>query len=125
MQMIKYILCAVSAIILTGCNSTQAVEPQDATLTRVNPGIVTQLQQAIQTAKGGPLVTLADDVFTKNAQLLIDHGTTKGPDGMPIMGAHNIPSEKFVLQKSGEQCFLFYPKKQLRIPLGNVECEVI
>lgn len=123
--MIKYILCAVSAIILTGCNSTQAVEPQDATLTRVNPGIVTQLQQAIQTAKGGPLVTLADDVFTKNAQLLIDHGTTKGPDGMPIMGAHNIPSEKFVLQKSGEQCFLFYPKKQLRIPLGNVECEVI
>lgn len=123
--MTKYMLSAVCAVILTGCNSTQALEPQDATLTRVNPGIVTQLQQAIQTAKGGPLVTLADDVFTKSAQLLIDHGTTKGPDGMPIMGAHNIHSEKFVLQKSGEQCFLFYPKKQLSIPLSNVECEVI
>ncbi|WP_369676529.1 hypothetical protein, partial [Enterococcus faecium] len=75
--MTKYMLSAVCAVILTGCNSTQALEPQDATLTRVNPGIVTQLQQAIQTAKGGPLVTLADDVFTKSAQLLIDHGTTK------------------------------------------------
>jgi hypothetical protein len=123
--MTKYLLSAVCAVILTGCNSTQAVQPQDATLTRVNPGVVTQLQQAIQTAKGGPLVALADDVFTKSAQLLIDHGTSKGPDGMPIMGAHNLPSEKFVLQKSGDECFLFYPKKQLSIPLSNVECEVI
>ena len=123
--MTKYLLSAVCAVILTGCNSTQTVQPQDATLTRVNPGVVTQLQQAIQTAKGGPLVALADDVFTKSAQLLIDHGTSKGPDGMPIMGAHNLPSEKFVLQKSGDECFLFYPKKQLSIPLSNVECEVI
>jgi len=123
--MTKYLLSAICAVILTGCNSTQAVQPQDATLTRVNPGVVTQLQQAIQTAKGGPLVALADDVFTKSAQLLIDHGTSKGPDGMPIMGAHNLPSEKFVLQKSGDVCFLFYPKKQLSIPLSNVECEVI
>jgi hypothetical protein len=123
--MTKYLLSAVCAVILTGCNSTQAVQPQDATLTRVNPGVITQLQQAIQTAKGGALVALADDVFTKSAQLLIDHGTSKGPDGMPIMGAHNLPSEKFVLQKSGDVCFLFYPKKQLSIPLSNVECEVI
>lgn len=109
---------------LAGCKNTQAEQPQDATLVRVNPGVITEIQQAIQSAKGGALVTLADNVFTKSAELLIDHGTNKGPDGLPIMGAHSIPSEKFVLQKSGEQCLLYYPKKELRIPLPNVECEV-
>lgn len=109
---------------IAGCKSTQAEQPQDATLVRVNPGVITDIQQAIQSAKGGALVTLADDVFTKSVELLIDHGTNKGPDGLPIMGAHSIPSEKFVLQKAGEQCLLYYPKKELRIPLPNVECEV-
>ena len=109
---------------IAGCKSTQAEQPQDATLVRVNPGVITDIQQAIQSAKGGALVTLADDVFTKSAELLIDHGTNKGPDGLPIMGAHSIPSERFVLQKAGEQCLLYYPKKELRIPLPNVECEV-
>lgn len=121
----KLFFAATFLGLISGCNSTQAEQPQDAKLTRVNPGVVTQLQQAIQSAKGGALVTLADDVFTKSAELLIDHATSKGPDGMPIMGAHNIPSEKFVLQKSGTECLLFYPKKQLRIPLPNVECEVL
>lgn len=123
--MIKYIFSAAFVALLIGCNSTQAEQPQDATLTHINPGVTTQLQQAIQSAKGGALVTLADDVFTNSAELLIDHGTNKGPDGMPIMGAHNIPSEKFILQKSKGKCLLFYPKKQLRIPLINVECEVL
>ncbi|MCQ8879883.1 hypothetical protein NQT69_17945 [Pseudoalteromonas shioyasakiensis] len=113
------------AMLLSGCNSTQAEAPQDAKLTRVNPGVITQLQQAIQTAKGGALVTLADDVFTKSAELLIDHATSKGPDGIPIMSAHSIPSEKFVLQKSADKCMLFYPKKELLVPLPNVECEVL
>jgi len=121
----KLLSASFLTMLLSGCNSTQAEIPQNAKLTRVNPGVITQLQQAIQTAKGGALVTLADDVFTKGAELLIDHGTSKGPDGMPIMGAHSIPSEKFVLQKSGEQCLLFYPKKELRVPLPNVECEAI
>lgn len=121
----KFLLVATALTLMSGCNSTQAEQPQDAKLTRVNPGVVTQLQQAIQSAKGGALVTLADDVFTKSAELLIDHGTSKGPDGMPIMGAHNIPAEKFVLQKSGSECLLFYPKKELHIPLANVECELL
>jgi hypothetical protein len=118
-----FLTCILLASI-PGCKSTQAEQPQDATLVRVNPGVITDIQQAIQSAKGGALVTLADDVFTKSAELLIDHGTNKGPDGLPIMGAHSIPSEKFVLQKAGEQCLLYYPKKELRIPLPNVECEV-
>lgn len=121
----KFFFAATFLGLISGCNSTQAEQPQDAKLTRVNPGVVTQLQQAIQSAKGGALVTLADDVFTKSAELFIDHATSKGPDGMPIMGAHNILSEKFVLQKSGTECLLFYPKKQLHIPLPNVECEVL
>lgn len=121
----KLISAASLVMLLSGCNSTQAGPPENAKLTRINPGVVTQLQQAIQTAKGGSLVTLADDVFSKSAELLIDHGTSKGPDGMPIMGAHNIPSEKFVLQKSGDQCLLYYPKKDLRVPLTNIECEVL
>lgn len=118
-----FLTCTLLASI-AGCKSTQAEQPRDATLVRVNPGVITDIQQAIQSAKGGALVTLADDVFTKSAELLIDHGTNKGPDGLPIMGAHSIPSEKFVLQKAGEQCLLYYPKKELRIPLPNVECEV-
>lgn len=118
-----FLTCTLLASI-AGCKSTQAEQPQDATLVRVNPGVITDIQQAIQSAKGGALVTLADDVFTKSAELLIDHGTNKGPYGLPIMGAHSIPSEKFVLQKAGEQCLLYYPKKELRIPLPNVECEV-
>ena len=118
-----FLTCTLLASI-AGCKSTQAEQPEDATLVRVNPGVITDIQQAIQSAKGGALVTLADDVFTKSAELLIDHGTNKGPDGLPIMGAHSIPSEKFVLQKAGEQCLLYYPKKELRIPLSNVECEV-
>jgi hypothetical protein len=123
MNKVLLLTCTLLASI-AGCKSTQAEQPQDATLVRVNPGVITELQQAIQSAKGGALVTLADDVFTKSAELLIDHGTNKGPDGLPIMGAHSIPSEKFVLQKAGEQCLLYYPKKELRIPLPNVECEV-
>lgn len=120
----KHVLTVAMLTSLVACKSTQAEQPQNATLTRVNPGAITQLQQAIQSAKGGSLVTLADDVFTKSAELLIDHGTSKGPDGMPIMGAHSIPSEKFILQKAADQCVLYYPKKELRIPLPNVECEV-
>lgn len=123
MNKVLLLTCTLLASI-AGCKSTQAEQPQDATLVRVNPGVITELQQAIQSAKGGALVTLADDVFTKSAELLIDHGTNKGPDGLPIMGAHSIPSEKFVLQKAGEQCLLYYPKKELRISLPNVECEV-
>lgn len=121
----KFIFTTTLLTLLSGCNSTQAGQPQDAKLTRVNPGVITQLQQAIQSAKGGAIVTLADNVFTKSAELLIDHAISKGPDGMPIMGAHNIPSERFVLQKADEQCLLFYPKKELRIPLPNIECEIL
>nr|WP_193987963.1 hypothetical protein [Lelliottia steviae] len=120
----KHLFISSLLMSLTACQSSQAEQPQDATLTRINAGVITELQQAIQSAKGGALVTLADDVFTKSAVLLIDHGTGKGPDGLPIMGAHSIPSEKFVLQKAGEQCLLYYPKKERRIPLPNVECEV-
>ncbi len=117
-------ICTLLAI-STGCKNTQADQPKNAKLERVNPGVITELQQAIQSAKGGNLVTLADDVFTKSSELLIDHATNKGPDGLPLLGAHSIPSEKFVLQKAGEQCLLYYPKKELRIPLpNNLECYV-
>ena len=65
----KHVLAVAMLTSLVACKSTQAEQPQNATLTRVNPGVITQLQQAIQSAKGGSLVTLADDVFTKSAEL--------------------------------------------------------
>ena len=62
----KYLFISSLLMSLTACQSSQAEQPQDATLTRINAGVITELQQAIQSAKGGALVTLADDVFTKS-----------------------------------------------------------
>ncbi len=94
-----------------------------ALLTEVNPGVIATLQQAIIKAKGGTLVTLADTVFTKRSELLLSHGNSKDSNGMPIMGAHNIKPEKFVLQIIGKQCVLYYPKEDISIALKNVSCK--
>lgn len=94
-----------------------------ALLTEVNPGVIATLQQAIIKAKGGTLVTLADTVLTKRSELLLSHGNSKDSNGMPIMGAHNIKPEKFVLQIIGKQCVLYYPKKDMSIELKNVSCK--
>ena len=94
-----------------------------ALLTEVNPGVIATLQQAIIKAKGGTLVTLADTVFTKRSELLLSHGNSKDSNGMPIMGAHNIKPEKFVLQIIGKQCVLYYPKKDMSIELKYVSCK--
>ncbi|WFO19251.1 hypothetical protein ATS73_015175 [Pseudoalteromonas sp. H100] len=109
--MVKLLAVLTVLISIGGCNSMSNAVAKPALLTEVNPGVITVLQQAIIKAKGGTLVTLADTVFTKRSELLLSHGTSKDPNGMPIMGAHNIKSEKFVLQIIGEQCVLYYPKK--------------
>ena len=104
--MVKFLAILTVLISVGGCNSMSNAAAKPALLTEVNPGVITVLQQAIIKAKGGTLVTLADTVFTKRSELLLSHGTSKDPNGMPIMGAHNIKSEKFVLQIIGEQCVL-------------------
>jgi len=121
--MVKFLAVLTVLISVGGCNSMSNAVAKPALLTEVNSGVITVLQQAIIKAKGGTLVTLADTVFTKRSELLLSHGTSKDPNGMPIMGAHNIKSEKFVLQIIGEQCVLYYPKKDLTIELKNVSCK--
>lgn len=121
--MVKLLAVLTVLISVGGCNSMSNAVAKPALLTEVNPGVITVLQQAIIKAKGGKLVTLADTVFTKRSELLLSHGNSKDSNGMPIMGAHNIKSEKFVLQIIGEQCVLYYPKKDLTIELKNVSCK--
>ncbi|KTD98653.1 hypothetical protein [Pseudoalteromonas sp. H71] len=121
--MVKLLAILTVLISLGGCNSMSNAVAKPALLTEVNSGVITVLQQAIIKAKGGTLVTLADTVFTKRSELLLSHGNSKDPNGMPIMGAHNIKSEKFVLQIIGEQCVLYYPKKDMSIELKNVSCK--
>ena len=121
--MVKLLAVLTVLISVGGCNSMSNAVAKPALLTEVNPGVITVLQQSIIKAKGGKLVTLADTVFTKRSELLLSHGTSKDPNGIPIMSAHNIKSEKFVLQIIGEQCVLYYPKKDLTIELKNVSCK--
>jgi hypothetical protein len=121
--MAKLLVLLSLLIGLSGCTATNIAPAQSALLTEVNPDVIATLQRAILNAKGGRLVTLTNTVFTKRSELLIDHGTHLGPNGMPIMGAHNIKSEKFILQIVGEQCVLYYPKKELTINLEDVSCK--
>ena len=117
------LVAVLTLLFIGGCNSMNNATAKPALLTEVNPGVIATLQQAIIQAKGGKLVTLADTVFTKRSELLLSHGTSKDPNGIPIMSAHNIKSEKFVLQIIGDQCVLYYPKKDLTIELKNVSCK--
>lgn len=117
------LLAILSLLFIGGCNSMSNATAKPALLTEVNPGVIATLQQAIIKAKGGTLVTLADTVFTKRSELLLSHGNSKDSSGMPIMGAHNIKPEKFVLQIIGKQCVLYYPKKDMSIELKNVSCK--
>jgi hypothetical protein len=126
--MAKLLLPLATLFCLGGCQSVKDTsvnsEPaKPAILTSVNSSIIATLQQAIQQAKGGALVTLADSVFTKRSELLIDHAMSKGPDGRVIMGAHNMKSEKFILQTRNNQCELYYPKKELTTVLKGVTCK--
>ncbi|MEI8617509.1 hypothetical protein P4S63_10085 [Pseudoalteromonas sp. B193] len=111
--MAKLVLPLATLFALGGCQSVNSDPAKPAILTSVNPSVIATLQQAIQQAKGGALVTLSDSVFTKRSELLIDHAMSKGSDGRVIMGAHNIKSEKFILQLRNNQCELYYPKKSL------------
>ena len=117
------LLAILTLLFIGGCNSMSNATAKPALLTEVNPDVIATLQQAIIKAKGGTLVTLADTVFTKRSELLLSHGNSKGSNGMPIMGAHNIKPEKFVLQIIAEQCVLYYPKKDMSIELKNVSCK--
>ena len=117
------LLAILTLLFIGGCNSMSNATAKPALLTDVNPGVIATLQQAIIKAKGGTLVTLADTVFTKRSELLLSHGNSKDSNGMPIMGAHNIKPEKFVLQIIGKQCVLYYPKKDISIELKNVNCK--
>ncbi|TMP17417.1 hypothetical protein [Pseudoalteromonas sp. S2893] len=117
------LLAILTLLFIGGCNSMSNATAKPALLTEVNPGVIATLQQAIIKAKGGTLVTLADTVFTKRSELLLSHGNSKDSNGMPIMGAHNIKPEKFVLQIIAEQCVLYYPKKDMSIELKNVNCK--
>ncbi|MEL0641284.1 hypothetical protein V6260_11775 [Pseudoalteromonas aliena] len=121
--MAKLLLPLATLLALGGCQNVNSEPAKPAILTSVNPAIITTLQQAIQQAKGGALVTLSDSVFTKRSELLIDHAMSKGPDGTAIMGAHNIKSEKFILQIRNNQCELYYPKNGLTIVLEDVNCK--
>ena len=114
------LLAILTLLFIGGCNSMSNATAKPALLTEVNPGVIATLQQAIIKAKGGTLVTLADTVFTKRSELLLSHGNSKDSNGMPIMGAHNIKPEKFVLQIIDKQCVLYYPKKDISIELKNV-----
>ncbi|KTF15049.1 hypothetical protein [Pseudoalteromonas sp. H103] len=116
------LVAVLTLLFIGGCNSMNNATAKPALLTEVNPGVIATLQQAIIKAKGGKLVTLADTVFTKRSELLLSHGS-KDSNGMPIMGAHNIKSEKFVLQIIGKQCVLYYPKKDMSIELKKVSCK--
>ncbi|MDC9521541.1 hypothetical protein PSH55_10500 [Pseudoalteromonas sp. Angola-31] len=117
------LLAILTLLFIGGCNSMSNATAKPALLTEVNPGVIATLQQAIIKAKGGTLVTLADTVLTKRSELLLSHGNSKDSNGMPIMGAHNIKPEKFVLQIIGKQCVLYYPKKDMSIELKNVSCK--
>ena len=117
------LLAILTLLFIGGCNSMSNATAKPALLTDVNPGVIATLQQAIIKAKGGTLVTLADTVFTKRSELLLSHGNSKDSNGMPIMGAHNIKPEKFVLQIIDKQCVLYYPKKDISIELKNVNCK--
>lgn len=121
--MAKLLLPLAILLTLGGCQSVNSEPAKPAILTSVNPSVITTLQQAIQKIKGGALVTLADSVFTKRSELLIDHVMSKGSDGRVIMGAHNIKSEKFILQLRNNQCELYYPKKELTTVLEGVTCK--
>ena len=117
------LLAILSLLFIGGCNSMSNATAKPALLTEVNPGVIATLQQAIIKAKGGTLVTLADTVFTKRSELLLSHGNSKDSNGMPIMDAHDIKPEKFVLQIIDKQCVLYYPKKDMSIELKNVSCK--
>ncbi len=117
------LLAILTLLFIGGCNSMSNATAKPALLTEVNPGVIATLPPALIKAKGGPLVTLADTVFTKRSELLLSHGNSKDSNGMPIMGAHNIKPEKFVLQIIGKQCVLYYPKKDMSIELKNVSCK--
>lgn len=112
-------------LVLSGCKSAYSEPAKPALLTNSSPEAINTLQKAIEQVKGGKPVMLADTVFTKRSELLIDHGTSKDLNGMPVMGAHNIESEKFILQIRNNQCELYYPKKDLSIALKSISCKAL
>ena len=118
----KLLLSLTALLALSGFQNVNSEPAKPAILVSVTPSVIAKLQKAIQHAKGGKLVTLADSVFTKRSVLLIDHAVSKGPNGRVIMGAHNIKSEKFILQTRNNQCELYYPKKKLTTVLEDVTC---
>ncbi|MEJ6474948.1 hypothetical protein [Pseudoalteromonas piscicida] len=115
-------IVALAALLQACGNTPVSTQAEEAVLTASSPEVIQQIKQAIVKLKGGIAPTLSSSVFQQRPTLLLEHGTSLQNDGIPILGAHDLAYESFVLQLRGSQCVLYYPKNQTYVPLNKVSC---
>ncbi|MEK0161517.1 hypothetical protein WLQ65_20620 [Pseudoalteromonas piscicida] len=123
MAFLKAANITVLALLMQACSSAPAsTSVNEALLSAASPEVLSQLKQAIVKLKGGVPPTLASTVFQRSPTLLLEHGQSLDGNGSPILGAHNLAYESFILQLRDTQCVLYYPKKDTYVVLNKVSC---
>ncbi|AUJ68615.1 MULTISPECIES: hypothetical protein [Pseudoalteromonas] len=124
MAPLKAVKIIALALLMQACNSAPAsTSVNEAVLSASTPEVLSQLKQAIVKLKGGVPPTLASTVFQRSPTLLLEHGQSLDGNGSPILGAHNLAYESFILQLRDTQCVLYYPKKDTYVVLSKVSCK--
>lgn len=119
----KLVTLLLGVTLLVGCAHTQPTKPIPAVIKHTTPTMKAELQQAIVSLKGGVAPLLSDTIFMNNNELLLEHGRSTDDSGNPILGAHSLTVQRFVLQLRETGCVLFYPKTAKFVLLKSVSCQ--
>ncbi|OCQ19045.1 hypothetical protein A7985_21580 [Pseudoalteromonas luteoviolacea] len=112
------------ALSVSACHSYEKVQPAPALLSDPSPSVISELQQAIVTLKGGKPPTLAHDALTHSPQLIITAGHSKLKDNPAMMTAElsQLPISAFELQIRDDLCVLYFSRADKFVPLQHAKC---
>ncbi|MCF2859298.1 hypothetical protein L1286_17575 [Pseudoalteromonas sp. SMS1] len=116
------LLTVILALLVSACHSRPHTQPMPAVLSDTSPSIVSELQQAIVTLKGGLPPVLANNVLTQSPQLIISSGQLGNDQAMMTVDLSALPISAFELQIRDRLCVLYYSKADKYVPLRHAQC---
>ncbi|KZN46916.1 hypothetical protein [Pseudoalteromonas luteoviolacea] len=113
------------ALSVSACHSNDKVQPVPALLSETSPSVISELQQAIVTLKGGKPPTLAYNALTHSPQLIINAGgQSKLRENPALMTVElsQLPISAFELQIRDDLCVLYFSRADKFVPLQHAKC---
>jgi len=118
-------LLLLSILVLVGCKSTQAQQPEPALLDAQSTKTREALEQTIGDLLNSQPVKLADNVFTIRSTVVIERLSSRDNQGIFLNERDLKSAESFTLLIKGKNCLLQHDQTKKMIKLGEIECRVL